>query len=499
MFPESTPAVSRALLAAHGLARAQGAQAVQPLHLFQALLQEEEGRPWLLLTQAGADLAPLRASMPVETVAPASALPLEASSKQILAQARELARTVSSDGAVASELLLLALLRADSSLRAQLASLGLDFAMLEKEIVAAHGPPLRLDEPLKLDDLTEEIDAARILDASANRAREALRGLEDYCRFILDDVLLTSELKQLRHDLTEALGIFRSDLLLQGRDTTSDVGTSLSTAREQNRHVLLDVVQAACKRLQESLRSLEELGKLSSPDLGEGLKGLRYRAYTLERAVLLGSGARQRLAQARLYVLVAGSECLHGLERTVKEAAEGGAQVFQLREKALTDRDLLVRACQVQHWCRQAGALFIVNDRPDIARLAGADGVHLGQENLSVRAARRILGPDGLIGMSAHSLDQLRQAVLDGASYLGVGPTFTSQTKEFAEFPGLEYVRQAMAATTLPAFAIGGITVANAGQAVAVGARRLAVGRAICHSEDPRSAAAAIRQFLPTR
>src|SRR5205807_8984108 len=113
------------------------------------------------------------------------------------------------------------------------------------------------------------------------------------------------------------------------------------------------------------------------------------------------------------------------------EAAAGGADVFQLREKDLPDGRLLERARDVRRWTREVGALFIVNDRPDVARLAEADGVHLGQGDMPVKDARRILGPDALIGVSTHDLDQLRQAVLDGAGYVGVGPTFPSQTKQF--------------------------------------------------------------------
>src|SRR5205085_11331759 len=123
----------------------------------------------------------------------------------------------------------------------------------------------------------------------------------------------------------------------------------------------------------------------------------------------------------------------------------------------------------------RAGARFILNDRADLARLCDADGVHLGQDDLSVSAVRRVVGPDALIGVSTHNLDQLRQAVLDGASYVGVGPTFPSSTKDFPEFAGVDYVRQAMAETSLPAFAIGGITPDNVAAVRAAGARRIAV------------------------
>src|SRR5205807_1428505 len=162
--------------------------------------------------------------------------------------------------------------------------------------------------------------------------------------------------------------------------------------------------------------------------------------YTLERAVLLGTAARQRLADARLYVLITGSLCTATLDWTIQEAAAGGAQIIQLREKGLCDRELLERARQVRRWTHKANVLFIMNDRPDLARLAEADGVHLGQEELSVKDARRIVGPDALIGVSTHNLDQVRQAIRDGASYIGVGPAFASATKHFNELPGPEFI-----------------------------------------------------------
>ena len=140
--------------------------------------------------------------------------------------------------------------------------------------------------------------------------------------------------------------------------------------------------------------------------------------------------------------------------------------------------------------------LFIVNDRPDVARLAEADGVHLGQDDLPVKEARRILGPDALIGVSTHNIEQVRQAVRDGASYLGVGPTFPSRTKKFTEFPGLDFVRAATAETTLPAFVIGGVNLETVGEAAAAGARRAAVSQVVCQAADPRAVAAALVRAL---
>ena len=228
---------------------------------------------------------------------------------------------------------------------------------------------------------------------------------------------------------------------LTARDTLADVGTTISNESEQTRHGLADVVAANMKRLQEALRSLEEYGKILGPLFGERAEELRYRSYTLEKALVLATAARQRLSSARLYALLTGATCRASLDWTIAEAAAGGADIIQLREKTLPDGELLSRARDVRRWTRKAGILFIVNDRPDIARLAEADGVHLGQDDLPVREARRILGPEALIGVSTHTLEQVRQAALAGASYIGVGPTFASSTKGFPDLAGLEFVR----------------------------------------------------------
>jgi thiamine-phosphate pyrophosphorylase len=249
------------------------------------------------------------------------------------------------------------------------------------------------------------------------------------------------------------------------------------------------VARINLKRLQESLRSLEEFSKLFGPTIAEGIQQSRYRAYTLEKAILLGEESRRKLAQTCLYVLLTGAQCDAALDWTIAEAAAGGATAFQLREKDLDDRQLLARARDVRRWTHKAGALFIMNDRPDIARLAEADGVHLGQDDMLVQEARKIVGPDAIIGVSTHDMEQVRRAVLDGASYIGVGPTFPSLTKAFDTLAGLEFVKQAFAETSLPAFAIGGVNLETIEAVAAAGASRVAVATAIAKAQDPRMAA----------
>jgi thiamine-phosphate pyrophosphorylase len=131
-----------------------------------------------------------------------------------------------------------------------------------------------------------------------------------------------------------------------------------------------------------------------------------------------------------------------------------------------------------------------VNDRADIAALANADGLHVGQTDLGVRDARRVLGPGRMIGVSTHSLEQARRAVLDGADYLGVGPMFPSGTKSFAEFPGLDFAREVGHEIRLPTLAIGGIDATNVGEVLAAGVGRVAVSSAIVAAPNPAAAAA---------
>jgi thiamine-phosphate pyrophosphorylase len=486
---DTTPAAFRAIGFARQLARAAGSPFLEPTHLLQGLLGEEEGRPWSLLTQAGVDPKSFAgAAMAFTEEDDNDNPPRSAGTLEVVARARELCRTFGHEQSVASDHLLVALLEIDGELRTALEARGLEFSALEKAAGFTHGPPIQLDEPIGGAEPADFLEPYRILDAAANRAREAFRVLEDYVRFILDDSFLTAQLKEGRHALAEALAVLPSATLLEARDTPGDVGTVLAARGEMERAALGDVVQANFKRLEESLRSLEEYSKLVKPEMAEQIEALRYRAYTLERTVLLGSQARERLAGADLYVLIGSTVCRTSVAGAARDAAESGAQIIQLREKGIGDQALLALARDVRRITKKAGALFIVNDRPDIARLCHADGVHLGQDDLPVREASRILGPGALIGVSTHNMEQLRQAILDGASYIGVGPVFPSSTKNFPALAGLEFVKTAMAETSLPAFAIGGISAENVSAVVAAGAKRIAVSAAVCGADDPRLA-----------
>lgn len=482
MIDDVSPAVERALEAARKKA---GDGPLNAVHIFLALIEDDEGRAAQALVEAGGSLVAIR-----EALADHPPLPFDQAA--VLTGARDVAGE-RDETTVTGEYLLVGLVRAGEPLHSPLRRAGV---RVERLIQSADRSPLAVATALDIRDPTEVVSAARAIDANANRAREALRVLDDYVRFILDDATLSQELKGLRHEFAALMAQLPPSSLDEARDTLRDVGTGISASGEYARESTADVARINFKRLQEALRSLEEFGKVMAPQLAAGLEALRYRTYTVERCVGLGTDTRERLNNAKLYVLLTGANCAGSLDWTIRQAADGGADVFQLREKSLSDRDLLERARNVRRWTRETGTLFIVNDRPDVARLVGADGVHLGQDDMSVMDARQVLGPGPLIGISTHTPEQVRRAVLDGASYIGVGPTFASSTKEFRALTGVEFVRQATAMTTLPAFVIGGVDADNIGEAVAAGARRVAVGAAICRADDAAPIAARLRGAL---
>lgn len=303
-------------------------------------------------------------------------------------------------------------------------------------------------------------------------------------------------LKTFRHELSAALALLPEGRLLASRDTVADVGTTITTASEGHRPDMAAVAVASLKRIGEALRSLEEFGKIVDAAWGARIEGLRYRLYTLEKAIGLTSGNLTRLAAARLYVLVDGRESTSEFEALVTSLLSAPVDVIQLRDKRLPDREVLARGRLLRELTRDSQTLFIMNDRPDLAVLTEADGVHVGQEELSVKAVRQIVGPAMLVGVSTHSLGEAEQAVLDGANYIGVGPTFPSSTKTFTAFTGLELLRQVAASIRLPAFAIGGINLENVDQVLNAGMSRIAVSAAVTQATDPRGEARQLRAVL---
>ena len=342
----------------------------------------------------------------------------------------------------------------------------------------------------------------RLLDANLDRAREGLRVIEDWCRFGLDRADLVARSK----DMRQRLGRLHDERYKRARDAAADVATGMAHPAQREREQPQAVVAANCGRVQEALRVLEEFGRGVDDRLAEEAAAVRYALYDLEvdvmRASAGGQERRERLRAARLYLVTSPSP---RLEAVVEAALEGGVRLVQYRAKdgslgpdgqPITDAVRLQQAQALRQLCSRHGALFLVNDRIDIALAVDADGVHLGQGDLPPALARQLLGPEKLIGRSTHALAQLQQAMRDGCDYVGVGPVNATPTKPGRQPVGLDYVRQATAESAIPFFAIGGIEKENLPSVLAIGATQVAVVRAITEAADPAQAARELLEVL---
>ncbi|MEB3355038.1 MAG: thiamine phosphate synthase [Cyanobacteriota bacterium] len=339
----------------------------------------------------------------------------------------------------------------------------------------------------------------RLIDANLDRAREGLRVLEDWARFGLERADLVERTK----DMRQRLGCCHRDLYKQARHAATDPATGMTHPAQAERQRPEQVVAANAARVQEALRVLEEFARGFDAQLAAEAAAIRYGLYDLELELLgLGSQGdwrRQLLQRCHLYLV---TSPVAGLEARVEAALGAGLRLVQSRAQEgscgsggepLTDGERLAQARALRELCKGHGALFLVNDRIDLALAVEADGVHLGQGDLPPALARQLLGPDRLVGRSTHALPQLRQAMADGCDYVGVGPVNATPTKPGREPVGLDYVRQACGESAIPCFAIGGITAAAVPALRQVGASRVAVVRAITEAED---AAAASRDLL---
>ncbi len=364
----------------------------------------------------------------------------------------------------------------------------------------------------------------RIIDANLNRAREALRVMEEYARLGLDDAGLSSSIKETRHALAAAVGEMEDGLwgdatgklaqaspnggfhsacgsggLIRSRDIVGDVGCDVATATEYEREDALHVALAAGKRLSEALRCVEEYGKVIAPSFAAAVEKIRYRGYELERRLHVISSARARFAKIQLYVIIIESLCAGDWFATAEAALQGGADCLQLREKNLADGELLDRAKRLATLCHEQKALLIVNDRPDIAALSGADGVHLGQEDMSIAAARRILPLNAIVGVSTHTIEQVQAAAEQAPDYIAVGPMFATATKPQDHIAGPGTLSAARERTSLPLVAIGGIGENNMDSILTAAHCIVCVCGAVIGASDTRGVASRLARSMGRR
>ncbi len=318
----------------------------------------------------------------------------------------------------------------------------------------------------------------RIMDVNLDRASEGLRVIEDAVRFGLNDYHLTQKVRQLRHFLAkiaQEIPHFRWKQRLGWRDVEKDVGTELG--REEKRERFENLVEANFGRVQEAERSLEEFVKLFSPELGQRFKRLRFQTYSLEKKVAMKLEKRYDFS---LYVITDSSLIkAEEFEEKLKEVVSNGATVVQLREKTLPLWAFFKKALLLRKIIPE-DVLFMVNDRVDIAVASGADGVHLGQEDLPISAARKVLGEGKIIGASTPSVEQAQQAEREGVDYVAIGPVFSTTTKPgVGSAKGIEIIGKAKAKVDIPVIAIGGINLDNVERTLKAGADGVAVISAV--------------------
>lgn len=339
---------------------------------------------------------------------------------------------------------------------------------------------------------------SRGLDANFNRLSEALRTVEDRLRFDLARPASVGRWKALRLQV----GALRQKVEADGfplalaRDVANDPGAPGPDSPSPARASLDDVLRANLARARESSRSIEESLRVLDDSLAREAELIRYAIYHEEPNVIRNAASLPTVDDVRLYVLVTTSLASRSAAETTQAAVAGGAQMIQLREKELPKRELLSLARDLREITSAGGARLIINDSVDIAALCDADGVHLGQDDLPVSEARRILGPKAIVGVSTHDPGQALRAEQDGANYIGVGPIFLTQTKEHRAAVGLDFIRAAREAVDIPGFAIGNVNRETFSQVLEAGARHVAICTGVIAADDIEGAARWFSQQL---
>jgi len=327
---------------------------------------------------------------------------------------------------------------------------------------------------------TETQAIYRILDANLDRAREGIRIIEEWCRFALDHSALAQQCKEMR----QTLASWHTEDIRNARNTPEDCGTLLTHPREETRDNPQQVLHINLSRIQEALRVLEEYGKLYHPEMGSACKQLRYQIYTLE-SNLFSTSPKAKLETAQLYLVTSPAKDLFSI---VEASLRGGLSLVQYRNKEADDSIQIQEGKALCQLCHQYSALFLMNDRADLALAVNADGVHLGQQDLPISVARKILGGNKIIGRSTTNPHEMASAIEEGADYVGVGPVYKTPTKPGKAPAGLDYVRYAAKHCPVRWFAIGGINADNIKDVIEAKADGVAVVRAIMSATDPQRA-----------
>ena len=338
----------------------------------------------------------------------------------------------------------------------------------------------------------QDLRIFQIIDANLDRAREGLRVLEDWARFGLGENNSVKRIKNFR----QILGKNHLEVYKQSRNYIEDESKGLTHQAQSERKDPDQIISSNAGRVQEALRVIEEFSRLHNHELSKIAAEIRYEIYTLEIELLSLSKFKKSveiLKKNDLYVITNQKE---NLLEIIEKILIAGVKIIQHRFKKGTDKDNLQKAIQIKNLCKRYNSLFIINDRIDIALASNADGIHLGQEDLDLKTARKLLGTSKLIGISANNEIDISNALKEGCDYIGIGPVFETATKKDKKPIGIEKIKTLTKDLNIPWFAIGGVTKNNISYLKSNGFKKIALVSQLMNSEDPKEDAIMILKEL---
>ena len=338
----------------------------------------------------------------------------------------------------------------------------------------------------------EDLRVYQIIDANLDRAREGLRVLEDWARFGLGGNDFVAKIKNYR----QILGKNHLEVYKQSRNYIEDQFKGLTHQEQNNRKNPEQIICSNAGRVQEALRVIEEFSRLHNHKLSKIASEIRYEIYSLEIDLLNLSNRKSSeeiLKENDLYVITDQKE---NLLKIIEDILISGVKIIQHRFKKGTDKDNLEEAIQIKNLCKKYNSLFIINDRVDIALASDADGIHLGQDDLDLKTARKLLGYSKIIGISANNKIDISTAIKGGCNYIGIGPIFETVTKKGKKPMGIEKIKTLTKDLNIPWFAIGGVTKNNISYLKRNGFKKVALVSQLMNSEDPKEDAIMILKEL---
>lgn len=326
------------------------------------------------------------------------------------------------------------------------------------------------------------------VDANINRAMEGIRVCEDIFRFCIKNSI-SSEFKNIRHDLLTAVTSVFGNSLISSRAVISDEQKFIDTDSEKRRSGYETLFRSNLGRACEALRVIEEFSKTVSSAGSGNFQAIRFTLYDLEQkgwAAIKKKMILDRFNFSLYGILDSAFVPVNKFKENAEIMSSEGCSIIQLRMKSSSSREFLDAAFEVEEICRKNDTVFLVNDRPDIALLCKARGVHLGQDDIPPEKAGELLRGDMITGLSTHSIEEALRAMETAADYIAFGPVFDTGSKNgtLINGRGTEILRQVCISADRPVVAIGGITPDNAAEILDAGCSSVAVISALFRNND---------------